>query len=119
SWRVAILPFIEEDALYKRFHLDEPWDSPHNRTLIPLMPKIFASPGDPPGQGKTRFQVLTAANNRAPFTTEFRGAWPLGGGVPFPVFFADGTSQTILVAEASRAVEWTKPEDIPFTTGAA
>jgi hypothetical protein len=30
SWRVAILPLIDEDALYKRFHLDEPWDSPHN-----------------------------------------------------------------------------------------
>ena len=30
SWRVLILPFVEQDALYKEFHLDEPWDSPHN-----------------------------------------------------------------------------------------
>jgi hypothetical protein len=30
SWRVAILPYLEEEQLYKQFHQDEPWDSPHN-----------------------------------------------------------------------------------------
>src|SRR5205823_3426612 len=34
SWRVAILPYIEQDALYNQFHLDEPWDSPNNSRLI-------------------------------------------------------------------------------------
>src|SRR3972149_4277670 len=33
SWRVAILPYVEESGLYKQFHLDEPWDSPHNLAL--------------------------------------------------------------------------------------
>src|SRR4051794_32667612 len=42
SWRVAILPFIEQDDLYKQFRLDEPWDSPHNRRLLPKMPKLYA-----------------------------------------------------------------------------
>src|SRR5262245_18711959 len=42
SWRVAILPYIEQQALYKDFKLDEPWDSPLNKKLIPKMPKIFA-----------------------------------------------------------------------------
>jgi hypothetical protein len=37
SWRVAILPYMEQDHLYKQFHLDEPWDSEHNKKLIPLM----------------------------------------------------------------------------------
>src|SRR5947209_5856729 len=27
SWRVVILPYIEQEALYKQFKLDEPWDS--------------------------------------------------------------------------------------------
>ncbi len=31
SWRVHILPYLEENELYHQFHLDEPWDSPHNR----------------------------------------------------------------------------------------
>ena len=41
SWRVAVLPYLGEQALYDRFLLDEPWDSPHNIQLLPLMPEIF------------------------------------------------------------------------------
>ncbi len=28
SWRVAILPYVEQQELYNKFKLDEPWDSP-------------------------------------------------------------------------------------------
>ena len=45
SWRVDILPFIEQDTLYKEFHLDEPWDSEHNKKLLAKMPKVFRAPG--------------------------------------------------------------------------
>jgi hypothetical protein len=41
SWRVLILPYIEQRPLYDRFHLDEPWDSPNNRTLIASMPFTY------------------------------------------------------------------------------
>src|SRR6516165_4525732 len=41
SWRVAILPFIEQDGLYKQIKLDEPWDSEHNKKLIAQMPEIY------------------------------------------------------------------------------
>ena len=36
SWRVEVLKYwgTEELSLYKKFHLDEPWDSPHNKPLI-------------------------------------------------------------------------------------
>ena len=34
SWRVLILPYVEQNELYKQFHLDEPWDSEHNKPLI-------------------------------------------------------------------------------------
>src|SRR5207253_5271036 len=60
SWRVAILPFVEEEKLYKEFHLDEPWDSAHNKKLLGKMPKLFA-----PVMGKTKqphstyYQVFT------------------------------------------------------------
>ena len=43
SWRVAILPYIEQDVLYKQFKLDEPWDSEHNKKLLEKMPKQFAA----------------------------------------------------------------------------
>jgi hypothetical protein len=44
SWRVAILPYLEEQSLYSQFKLDEPWDSPHNRPLLQKMPRIFRAP---------------------------------------------------------------------------
>ena len=58
SWRVAILPYLEEDALYKQFHLDEPWDSPHNLEVAKKMPAVFQSP-DSPKDGKTRVMLFT------------------------------------------------------------
>src|SRR4051794_6614472 len=42
SWRVAILPFLEEFSLYQRFHLDEAWDSPHNTSLLEEIPRVYA-----------------------------------------------------------------------------
>ena len=44
SWRVALLPYLDEELLYKKFKLDEPWDSPNNRALLPLLPQVFEAP---------------------------------------------------------------------------
>src|SRR5947209_11024222 len=60
SWRVAILPYIEEQALYQQFHLDEPWDSAHNKTLLAKMPKLYAPVrGKTKEPGMTYYQVFT------------------------------------------------------------
>ncbi len=63
SWRVAVLPYLEPhrvmDALYKRFKMDEPWDSPNNKALIKDMPKVFAMPGVKSEPGMTHYQVFT------------------------------------------------------------
>ncbi len=59
SWRVAILPELGYASLYARFHLDEPWDSPHNRALLREMPTEFACPGGPgPRAGRTGYLVV-------------------------------------------------------------
>src|SRR5262249_8583387 len=104
SWRVAILPFLEQEALYNLFHLDEPWDSPHNKALISLMPPTYACP---------------SARRTEPGLTSYRGV--LGKGAPFEVTegrrlpdFTDGTAFTIMVAEAKEAVPWTKPDELPL-----
>jgi len=44
SWRVLILPYIEQGELYRQFKLDEPWDSPHNIQLLPKMPRVYGPP---------------------------------------------------------------------------
>ena len=59
SWRVAILPYIEQGSLYSQFHLDEPWDSDHNLALVSRMPRTYACPSNPQlGTGKTSYQVV-------------------------------------------------------------
>ena len=46
SWRVALLPFIDTGSPYWKFHLDEPWDSPHNLAVVEQMPAIYHCPSD-------------------------------------------------------------------------
>ncbi len=59
SWRVAILPFIEQQNLYNEFHLDEAWDSPHNKALIARMPKTYLCPTAPVRQeGTTTYKAF-------------------------------------------------------------
>jgi DNA-directed RNA polymerase subunit RPC12/RpoP len=104
SWRVELLPFIEEVQLYQQFNRDEPWNSPNNIKLLPKMPKVFRLPGDPPDSTQTPYQVFVG---QGPWTNE-------PGGLPlrFPASFVDGTSNTILIAEAANKVPWTSPSDL-------
>jgi len=98
SWRVHLLPWIEQGALYQQFKLDEPWDSEHNKKLIAKMPEVFAAPGIKSKEpGLTYYQV-------------FANYYPNGG--RFPVSIPDGTSQTLAIVEAATPVIWTKPDDI-------
>jgi prepilin-type processing-associated H-X9-DG protein len=106
SWRVAILPYIEQDNLYKQFKLDEPWDSEHNKKLIPLIPQVYVSPavlhGGEPGLAHYKVFVGPAAGfDRSPRGRRL-------------VDITDGTSNTLLAVETNDPVVWTKPDDIPF-----
>jgi len=106
SWRVALLPFIEENKLYQQFHLDEPWDSPHNKTLIEKMPAVFHSPKSKAEKGKTNY--LAPVGNGALYASNRDG--------PQIKDIKDGLAQTIMVVEVDdrHAVTWTKPDDLSF-----
>lgn len=128
SWRVAILPFIEGNDLYKKFRLDEPWDSEHNKALIDKMPAVFASPSLMAGQqakGMTNYLVpLTRPPAKVAIAPPDDPTKPVVNGKDEMVFdlpqgtqfmrILDGTSNTIMVLEVNRdfAVAWTKPDDL-------
>jgi hypothetical protein len=106
SWRVYLLPYLEQDALYKEFHLDEPWDSEHNKKLISKMPNLFASPSLPAELAKKGMASYVVPVGEK---TIFEGS----EGTPLAQV-TDGTSNTIAVleADAEHAVIWTKPDDL-------
>ncbi len=106
SWRVYLLPYLEQDALYKEFHLDESWDSEHNKKLIAKMPKVFASPSLPEELVKKGMASYVAPVGEK---TIFEGSEGT-----FMAKIADGTSNTIAIleADADHAVTWTKPDDL-------
>jgi len=101
SWRVSILPFIEEGQLYEQFRLDEPWDSPHNAALVQQMPAVYASPGLPLMPGHTTYHAATGE----------RMLFPPGRETKF-ADVTDGLSNTLMVMEGNAAsqVPWTSPD---------
>ncbi len=106
SWRVAILPYLEQDNLFKQFHLDEPWDSEHNKKLLAQMPKIFEIPGDRTKHDAHSTYYRVFIGNGA--------AFDLNRDTRIPADIPDGTSNTIMIVEAADAVPWTKPEEIDY-----
>jgi Protein of unknown function (DUF1559) len=104
SWRVLILPYIEQDDLYKQFKLDEPWDSKHNKKLLEKMPPVYVSPD------------VKTKNKYGTFYQGFAGKGAFFDGKTGIAItdISDGTSNTIMVAESATDVPWTKPEDMPF-----
>jgi prepilin-type processing-associated H-X9-DG protein len=105
SWRVHLLPFLAQDNLYKQFHLDEPWDSEHNKKLIEHMPDVFRCPSMKRKLvGKTTY--LAPVGDALMFTGTKEGVRISD--------IVDGTANTIFVVDADddHAVIWTKPEDL-------
>ncbi|MEM8945201.1 MAG: DUF1559 domain-containing protein [Planctomycetota bacterium] len=110
SWRVLILPYLEQGTLYEQFRLDEPWDSPHNLALLEYMPEVYQDLEAPHDSTTTRF--MTFAGDEALFPaegTQFRSGRTFNS-------IRDGFSNTIAVVEggADIAVPWTKPTGLEF-----
>ena len=104
SWRVAILPYLDEKSLYDQFRLDEPWDGPNNKNFLARMPAVYQGQRTEK-DGKTTIMVFTGKD--APFQE--------GRKTTFPSII-DGASNTIMAVEAGpdKAVPWTKPDDLPL-----
>jgi hypothetical protein len=109
SWRVLLLPYLEEQSLYAEFRLDEPWDSPYNLCLLKRRPSVYAPPGSKargiPAK-HTYYKVFVGPG--AAFED------PAGQSL---ASFTDNTSSTVLVVEAGEPVPWTKPEDLEYAPG--
>ena len=107
SWRVLILPYMDQQALYQKFRLDEPWDSPHNRELLARRPSAYDPVGVAVGRTMTYSQVFNGVG------TVFEGRDGVAMGD-----IRDGTHETLAVVEAWEPVPWTRPIDLPYVSDA-
>jgi hypothetical protein len=104
SWRVLVLPIIEEQPLYARFDLTKPWNDPANRPFSSV---------------NLWFHHCPSASSLSPTTDYFavigpHTAWPEGRGRPLSEI-TDDPSQTIVLIEArGRGVNWAEPRDLSF-----
>ncbi|KAA5544515.1 protein kinase [Roseiconus nitratireducens] len=103
SWRVALLPYLDQGELWGSYRFDQPWDSEHNSKLIEQMPDVYRSPRAEPGERAGHTHFLGFASDV--------GALGKAGGRSF-IELTDGTSKTVLLIESPSSVPWTKPEDL-------
>ena len=104
SWRVTLLPYIENDNVYKQFKHHETWNSPSNRPLADVSIKTLIHPGDAPPRTNTRYRIF------------------YGGGAGFDLNrkrnaqgIPDGLSNTIAIVEGGDPVTWTQFNEYPFS----
>lgn len=104
SWRVLLLPYLEQHALYDAYNFAQPWDGPDNSKLADKIGAIYQRPEDPPGSTLTRFVAVVGEG------TVFPGAKSLRLDE-----ITDGTSKTILFVEvADSDIPWMEPRDLAF-----
>ncbi|MCO6455292.1 MAG: DUF1559 domain-containing protein [Pirellulaceae bacterium] len=121
SWRVLILPYLEQQALYDIYRFDEPWDGPNNRLLLARRPPVYGCPEHAPNpRNDANTSYLAVVDPRAAWEDRVAGqggaagqGGTSGGGRTGRLFvdFPDGTSNTILLVEGNLDVPWTAPQD--------
>ena len=109
SWRVLILPYIEQDAVYKAWKLDEPWDSPNNRRLSDLVIKTFCEPTEPP-TNRTHYRVF---HGKGAMFNVAKAGKPIAGGSRIAEI-VDGTSNTLMIVQTRDSAPWAAPDDIAY-----
>jgi prepilin-type processing-associated H-X9-DG protein len=115
SWRVRILPYIEQQELYDKFHFDEPWDSDHNLAVAETMPDVYQCSSDPSDPKDVNGHLIPVTNY-----VMITGPNTIGSADGVEVAMSDvsdGLSNTLLIVEVTGDYRpaWTEPVDISIT----
>lgn len=109
SWRVLVLPYLEQDDIYKKYNFDEPWDSPNNRNLLSQkLPsnnpfKCPTQKADAPESTAINYVAVVGKNT----------AWRSDKSISLKDLAPGEASKTILVIEtADSRIQWNEPRDL-------
>ncbi len=126
SWRVLLLPYLEENTLYRQYDFSQPWDSPKNLAVAEKMPKVFRDPARvAPPDNFADYAAIVGQSALFPpdvvtmkSADDFPACLKTGKMVPM-AGVTDGTSNTVMFAtlDPTRKIPWTKPEDIILDDG--
>jgi prepilin-type processing-associated H-X9-DG protein len=107
SFRVGLLPYIEQQNLYQRINLTQAWDSPGNKPITDTVIPTYSDPANPSGGNQTPYRVFVGPG--AVFDGSNKRI--------LPATIRDGTSNTILFVSATQSVPWAKPQELPYGPG--
>lgn len=103
SWRVALLADMGGEEMLGLLKLDEPWDSEHNRRLVPFIPTIFSTSHEATDRGLATLHGIIG------------GKTILSDGRPLnPREIKSSPSKVVILTEVrpEKGVEWTRPSDL-------
>jgi prepilin-type processing-associated H-X9-DG protein len=103
SWRTLILPFMEEQDIYDQIDLSKPWNHPDNELAMESIVPSYRCPSSTLPPGHTTYVAVVDPN----------GVFSGSNANTFNKI-SDGTSNTVMVAEArqSQSVHWMEPKDL-------
>ena len=104
SWRVLLLPFLEQEALYKKYNFQESWNGPNNSQLLSSMPPIYECPsnyGVADHHSCTSYVAVVGPHT----------AWPRDSG-RLRSEITDGLAKTLQLIECDSQIPWLEPRDL-------
>lgn len=134
SWRVLLLPYLDEEELFAQIRLDEPWDGDWNKQFHAQTPNVFKCASTPESLGdktcRCAFSVVLSDGEekgnkgKDGENKESREGGKGGDGGVETAFRADGTSvapedlrdgaaNSVLCVERKSPVCWMAPDAEP------
>lgn len=113
SWRIELLPYVDNAPLYQKYQRHEAWDSDSNSIFAKQQLQVYQCPTLPRNllhneqkQYYTAYATVSGAETMFP---DHRGLQRKE--------VIDGFSNTVLVVEAcGQEIVWSKPQDIEMTS---
>ncbi|MEW4489854.1 DUF1559 domain-containing protein [Thalassoglobus sp. JC818] len=111
SWRVNLLPYLDQGPLYETYDFDEEWNEGANKTVAKTKLSFYQCPSVPKAaQGdvypRTDYFAVTGEET----------AWPDSRATRLSDFF-DVSANTVMIVEACgiEEIPWCEPRDVELT----